>query len=89
MSIELKRKNTDNQPMIFWVCAHKSDWLDKVSKNRRIVVFNFNDLMAGAVRWSAADLQTISTLTNAMNQRQVGYNSVAASYMLLDVLHYS
>ena len=83
------RKNRDNQPMIFWVCAHKSDWLDKVSKNRRIVVFNFNDLMAGAVRWSAADLQTISTLTNAMNQRQVGYNNVAASYMLLDVLHYS
>ena len=45
--------------------------------------------MAGAVRWSAADSQTISTLTNAMNQRQVGYNNVAASYMLLDVLHYS
>lgn len=45
--------------------------------------------MAGAVRWSAADLQTIGTLTSALNQRQVGYNNVAASYMLLDVLHYS
>ena len=72
----------------FWICKHKSDWLAKVSKRRKIIVFDFADLIKGAVKWSIEDRLDLSTIKDAMNKREIIYNSVDASYMTEDISVY-
>lgn len=79
----------DNQGTAkYWICAHKSDWLGKVSKRRKIIVFDFGDLINGAVKWGTDDRLELIGLKDAMNKRQVMYNSVDASYMMEDISMY-
>jgi len=73
------------EPFKFWVCKHSSDWIRKVSKRRRIIVFTYNDLIEGAIKWSPADSDMLVLLKEAMRKRQVTYNCIDASYMLEDV----
>lgn len=72
----------------FWICKHKSDWLSKVSKRRKIIVFDFADLIKGAVKWSIEDRLDLSMIKDAMNKREIIYNSVDASYMTEDISVY-
>ena len=72
----------------FWICNHKSDWLSKVSKRRKIIVFDFADLINGAIKWSNEDRSELISLKDAMNKRQIIYNSVDASYMTEDISLY-
>lgn len=72
----------------FWICAHKSDWLVKVSKRRKIIVFDYGDLIAGSVRWSSQDRLELYAIREAMNKREVIFNSVDASYMTEDLSLY-
>lgn len=69
----------------YWVCKHKSDWVDKVSKNRNIFVFNFADMIAGTVKLTPKDRLVTINLKDAMDKRQVCYNCIDASYMLEDL----
>lgn len=79
-------RNTDfDEPFKFWVCKHTSDWLSKVSKRRKIVVFSYGDLIQGAVKWTPSQFQEFKTLRNAMAKREVVFNCIDASYMLEDV----
>lgn len=73
------------EPFKFWVCKHSEDWIRKVSKRRRIIVFTYNDLIEGAIKWSSADSDVLLSLREAMRKRQVTYNCIDASYMLEDV----
>ena len=72
----------------FWICNHKSNWLSKVSKRRKIIVFDFADLINGAIKWSNEDRSELISLKDAMNKRQIIYNSVDASYMTEDISLY-
>lgn len=83
-----KAKKKDKEPFTFWVCKHGSSWLKQVSKRRKMVVFNYADLVEGAYKWSPSDGRTFGILKEAMNKRQVTYNCVDASYMLEDVSMY-
>lgn len=69
----------------FWCCKHKEDWLAKVSKNRKIIVFNFGDMIEGSVKFSKDMALTTFALKQAMNNRQITYNCIDAQYMLEDV----
>ena len=80
-----KSKKHEREPFTFWVCKHRSDWLKKVSKRRKMIVFNYGDLIEGAYKWSPADGRVFASLKDAMNKRQVTYNCIDASYMLEDV----
>lgn len=73
------------EPFKFWVCKHTEDWIRKMSKRRRIIVFTYNDLIEGAIKWSPADSDILFSLKEAMRKRQVTYNCIDASYMLEDV----
>ena len=77
-----------DEPFTYWVCKHKSDWLAKVSKRRKIIAFNYADLTAGVIKWSAAQLGQFTGLRTAMATRKVTYNCVDASYMLEDLEPY-
>ena len=83
-----KANKRDKEPFTFWVCKHGSDWLKKAGKRRKLVVFNYADLIEGAYKWSPLDGRTFGTLKEAMNKRQVTFNCVDASYMLEDVSMY-
>ena len=76
----------EDEPATFWICNHKGDWLSKISKNRRIIVFDYVDLIKNAVRFEKKDFVTFLSLKQAMNNRKVIYNSVDAEYMLTDIL---
>ncbi len=76
---------TIKEPFKFWVCKHSSDWIRQVSKRRRIIVFTYNDLIEGAIKWSPSDSDMLVMLKEAMRKRQVTYNCIDASYMLEDV----
>lgn len=69
----------------YWVCKHGNDWLEKVSRRRKIIAFNYADLVSGVVKWNPFDHQSLSAIKDAMGQRQVTYNCVDASYMLEDL----
>lgn len=68
----------------YWVCKHNSDWLGKVSKKRKIIVFNWGDMMDGAVRMSMDMSKEMLSIKAAMNRRQITYNCIDAQYMMED-----
>lgn len=76
------------EPFRYWVCKHHEDWLEKVSKRRKIIAFNYADLVSGVVKWTPLDHQNLSAIKDAMAQRQITYNCVDASYMLEDLESY-
>lgn len=69
----------------FWVCKHDSQWLSKVGKNRRIICFNFGDMIDGAVKFSIDNLKEFHDIKNAMDSRTITYNCIDAQYMMEDV----
>lgn len=75
----------EKEPYRYWVCKHGADWLEKVSQRRRIIAFNYADLVSGVIKWNPLDHQSLCVLKDAMGQRQVTYNCVDASYMLEDL----
>lgn len=76
------------EPFKYWICKHHGDWLEKVSKRRRVIAFNYADMISGVVKWTPLDHQNLSAIKDAMAQRQVTYNCVDASYMLEDLESY-
>lgn len=72
----------------YWICKHKADWLSKVSKRRKIMVFDFADLIKGAVKWSIENRTDLCDIKSAMNKREIIYNSIDASYMIEDISVY-
>lgn len=70
----------------YWCCSHHADWVEKVSKRRKLIVFDYGDLVCGAIRWDHGEYANIISLRDAMNKRQVWFNCIDASYMTEDVL---
>ena len=69
----------------FWCCKHSSDWLEKVGKRRKIIVFNFADMIEGSIRLGLEELKNFHEIKEAMNSRQIAYNCIDAQYMLEDI----
>ena len=81
--ISIHRGN--NADFKFWCCKHKADWLQKISKKRKIVVFNFGDMIEGAVKYNVQNVKDFYDLKQAMDNRQITYNCIDAQYMLEDI----
>ena len=81
--ISIHRGN--NPDFKFWCCKHKADWLQKISKKRKIVVFNFGDMIEGAVKYNIQNVKDFCDLKQAMDNRQITYNCIDAQYMLEDI----
>ena len=81
--ISIHRGN--NVDFKFWCCKHKADWLQKISKKRKIVVFNFGDMIEGAVKYNVQNVKDFYDLKQAMDNRQITYNCIDAQYMLEDI----
>ena len=73
---------------VYWVCKHGNDWLQKVSHRRKIIAFNYADLISGVVKWTPRDRESLALIKEAMGKRQITYNCVDASYMLEDLEMY-
>lgn len=69
----------------FWVCKHKSDWLMKVSNKRKILVFNFGDMIDGSMLMSIDESRRFANLRIAMGKRDIRYNCAEAQYMMEDI----
>lgn len=69
----------------FWCCKHSSDWLEKVGKRRKIIVFNFADMIEGSIRLGLEEFKNFHEIKEAMNSRQIAYNCIDAQYMLEDI----
>ena len=76
--------NNDNpdKPYSWWCCMHESDWLEKVGKRRKIVVFNFGDMIDGSVIMDGDDRKGMLDIKIAMNKRKITFNCIDAHYML-------
>lgn len=83
--ISVHRGNSKDVDFKYWICRHDSDWLTKVSKRRKIVVFNFGDMIEGSVKFSLEWAQSMRGLKDALNTRQVAFNCIDAQYMVEDV----
>lgn len=81
--ISIHRGN--NADFKFWCCKHKTDWLQKIGKKRKIVVFNFGDMIEGAVKYNVQNVKDFYDLKQAMDNRQITYNCIDAQYMLEDI----
>lgn len=68
----------------YWVCKHSIDWLTKMSKNRRIICFNFGDMIDGSIKYGHEQLIDMVSVRKAMNERRITYNCIDASYMMED-----
>ena len=69
----------------FWVCKHGSDWLSKVGKRRKIIVFNFGDMIEGSVKFNPEMIVNMAQLKQAMERREITFNCIDAQYMLEDI----
>lgn len=74
-----------SQDFNYWCCKHTGDWLNKVSKRRKILVFNFGDLIDGAVKITGDNRIILTMVKQAMNERKITYNCIDAQYMLEDI----
>ena len=81
--ISIHRGN--NADFKFWCCKHNAAWLQKISKKRKIVVFNFGDMIEGAVKYNVQNVKDFYDLKQAMDNRQITYNCIDAQYMLEDI----
>lgn len=82
ISIHKGPRNTEKN-FTFWACKHKSDWLAKVSKNRKIICFNFRDMQEnGTIKFNKDQLLDFYDIKYAMEQGVIAYNCVDAQYML-------
>ena len=77
--------NSITQEEKYWVCKHSGDWLEKVGKRRKIVVFNFFDMVDGSVLNTRDNIQTMVRLKTAMTNRDITFNCIEASYMMEDI----
>ena len=68
----------------WWCCKHNEDWLQKIGK-RKVVVFNFKDMIDGSYIMSAQDRMSLYPIKEAMQKREITYNCIDAQYMLEDV----
>ena len=69
----------------YWCCKHNSDWVNKVGERRKIIVFNFADMIEGSIKFGFDDMKELIGIKNSMNQRQITYNCIDAQYMLEDI----
>lgn len=86
--VNKKKIKKNNNGFRYWVCKHNSEWLMKVSKRRKIMAFNYADLMDGVIKWTYTDRENFSGIKEAMAKREITYNCVDASYMLEDIEAY-
>ncbi len=68
----------------YWCCKHNADWLQKTGK-RKIIAFNFADMVEHCVKFSHEDYLNLSGIATAMDKQEVKYNCIDASYMLQEV----
>lgn len=71
----------------YWVCKHKEDWLEKVGKKRKIVVFDFRDMSDGTFLIDMEMAKSFYSMKEAMRKRDITFNCIDASYMLEDIYH--
>lgn len=69
----------------YWCCKHKTDWLQKISKNRKVICFNFKDMIAGTEKFNEDQMDEFARIHIAMDKRQITYNCIDISYMLEDI----
>jgi len=77
--------NAYGQEERFWVCKHSADWLEKIGNRRGFVVFDFGDMVDGALMMDRDWAIRLMSFKDAMNKRQVRFNSIDASYMAEDI----
>ena len=57
----------------------------KVSNKRKILVFNFGDMMDGSMLMSIDESRRFANLRIAMGKRDIRYNCADAQYMMEDI----
>lgn len=76
----------NDEPLTWWVCKHDLSWLSKVGHKRKILCFDFADLMKGGLLVGQLDLiKKFGSFKLAITQRKVGYNCVDAEYLTEDI----
>ena len=80
--ISLHKGNADT--FSWWCCKHNSDWLTKMGK-RKVVVFNFKDMIEGSYIMDVKDRMALAPVRAAMQKREITFNCIDAQYMLEDV----
>lgn len=85
ISIHKGKGSNEDGNFIFWCCKHGSDWLEKISKRRNIIVFNFADMINGTKKYSVNDAIEFRGIKEAMDERKITYNCIDAQYMLEDI----
>lgn len=80
----------EGEKLSFWICKHNEDWLEKVSKNRKIYCFNFADLMQHAVIANRDKdlIQSFLSFKSAVQRREAAYNCVDAEYITEDIYQF-
>ena len=69
----------------YWCCKHKQDWLEKISKRRKIITFDFGDMIEGSIKFNRDNIQDFLSIKGAMDRREITYNCIDAQYMMEDV----
>ena len=86
--ISIHEGTSNMQKEKFWCCKHKEDWLEKVSKRRNIIVFDFADMCDGTRMIDMNIKVNMARLKDAVNKRNITYNCIDASYMMEDVYNF-
>ena len=81
----LRGRNSVTQKEKYWCCLHKADWLDKISKNRKIYVLNFDDMSAGTIMFDGYIRETLIGFKSAMNKQDITFNCIDAKYIAQDL----
>ena len=69
---------------IWWCCQHDNTWINKMGK-RKIVVFNFQDMVDGSSMLGGAERVELYPLKEAMRNRTITFNCIGAFYNLQEI----
>ena len=69
----------------YWCCKHKSDWLSKIGKKRKIITFDFGDMIEGSIKFNGDNIKDFLSIKGAMDRREITYNCIDAQYMMEDI----
>lgn len=84
MSIHKGQGSDKEGEFTYWCCKHNSDWLEKIGK-RKVIVFDFGDMMKGSVKYRPEDFSGFLNFKIAMDNRKCTFNCIDASYMAEDI----
>lgn len=84
MSIHKGQSNDSEGKFTYWCCKHDETWLSKMGK-RKIIVFNFGDMMAGTQKYNKDNVIDFFDFRRSMDARECTFNCIDASYMAEDI----